>query len=138
MLQSAEWTNACGTSLSPLFSPHHSLTHTELVLDSHYAQPFCARCHVYVRLPPLVGLTVRSLTTNNLDVDYYYYGTAGGRRFWWKQHVTTLQISQFIIDLCIVYYASFQLFSHRAFALPISHSISLPVERISDPSRLFR
>ncbi|KIM32687.1 hypothetical protein M408DRAFT_326445 [Serendipita vermifera MAFF 305830] len=44
---------------------------------------------------------------------YYYYGTAGGRRFWWKQHVTTLQISQFIIDLCIVYYATFQLFSHR-------------------------
>jgi fatty acid elongase 3 len=46
-------------------------------------------------------------------LDYYYYGTAGGRRFWWKQHVTTMQISQFVIDLSIVYYASFQLFSHR-------------------------
>ena len=48
-----------------------------------------------------------------MSTDYYYYGTAGGRRFWWKQHVTTLQISQFVIDLAIVYYASFQLFSHR-------------------------
>ncbi|CAG7852288.1 Putative elongation of fatty acids protein 1 {ECO:0000250/UniProtKB:P40319} {ECO:0000250/UniProtKB:P40319}; AltName: Full=3-keto acyl-CoA synthase SPAC1B2.03c {ECO:0000250/UniProtKB:P40319}; AltName: Full=Very-long-chain 3-oxoacyl-CoA synthase 1 {ECO:0000250/UniProtKB:P40319} [Serendipita indica DSM 11827] len=44
---------------------------------------------------------------------YYYYGTAGGRRFWWKRHVTTMQITQFIIDLCIVYYATFQLFAFR-------------------------
>ncbi|PVF93495.1 putative FEN1-fatty acid elongase [Serendipita vermifera] len=44
---------------------------------------------------------------------YYYYGTAGGRRFWWKQHVTTMQITQFIIDLCIVYYATYQLSAHR-------------------------
>src|SRR5258706_5507476 len=32
----------------------------------------------------------------------------------WKRHVTTMQILQFIIDLSIVYYASTQLFIHRA------------------------
>lgn len=57
--------------------------------------------------------------------DYYYYATAGGARFWvsssggamisvseltrtsqWKKYLTTLQITQFIIDICIVYFAS--------------------------------
>lgn len=27
--------------------------------------------------------------------------------------MTTMQITQFVIDLCIVYYATYQLFSHR-------------------------
>jgi fatty acid elongase 3 len=64
--------------------------------------------------PSLTPLTQSANLSLPLSlIDYYYYGTAGGRRFWWKQHVTTMQISQFIIDLAIVYYASFQLFSHR-------------------------
>jgi len=38
---------------------------------------------------------------------YYYFATAGGRRIWWKKYLTTLQITQFIIDLFAVYFASY-------------------------------
>lgn len=37
---------------------------------------------------------------------YYYYATAAGRKIWWKKYLTTMQITQFVIDLCAVYYAS--------------------------------
>lgn len=37
---------------------------------------------------------------------YYYWATAGGRKIWWKKYLTTMQITQFIIDLCIVYFAT--------------------------------
>jgi len=40
------------------------------------------------------------------DTDYYYYATAGGRRIWWKKYLTTMQITQFVIDLFVVYFAS--------------------------------
>lgn len=80
------------------------------------------------------------LTANSLFVkegsaltvaDYYYYATAGGAKIWvssirqncpewnlanppqWKKYLTTLQITQFVIDLFIVYFASTCLFSHR-------------------------
>jgi fatty acid elongase 3 len=41
---------------------------------------------------------------------YYYYAEASrGKRFWWKKHLTTLQIIQFIVDLGFIgtamYYA---------------------------------
>ncbi|PRP85601.1 fatty acid elongase [Planoprotostelium fungivorum] len=35
---------------------------------------------------------------------YYYYRAAGGHQMWWKKYLTTLQITQFIIDLACVYY----------------------------------
>lgn len=37
---------------------------------------------------------------------YYYWATAGGRKIWWKRYLTTMQITQFIIDLFIVYFAT--------------------------------
>lgn len=37
---------------------------------------------------------------------YYYYATAGGARIWWKKYLTTMQITQFVIDLFITYYAT--------------------------------
>ncbi|WOO85761.1 Putative elongation of fatty acids protein 1 [Vanrija pseudolonga] len=37
---------------------------------------------------------------------YYYYATAGGAKIWWKKYLTTLQITQFVIDLFIVYYCT--------------------------------
>ncbi|OCF56896.1 fatty acid elongase [Kwoniella mangroviensis CBS 10435] len=44
---------------------------------------------------------------------YYYYATAGGAKIWWKKYLTSMQITQFIIDLFIVYFASTFLFSYR-------------------------
>ncbi|KIL57896.1 hypothetical protein M378DRAFT_112512 [Amanita muscaria Koide BX008] len=43
---------------------------------------------------------------------YYYYATAGGARFWWKKYLTTMQIAQFVIDLCAGY---FGIYSHFAY-----------------------
>jgi fatty acid elongase 3 len=42
---------------------------------------------------------------------YYYWATAGGRKIWWKKYLTTMQITQFVIDLFIVYFASYSYFA---------------------------
>ncbi|KAL0951189.1 hypothetical protein HGRIS_007917 [Hohenbuehelia grisea] len=39
---------------------------------------------------------------------YYYYATAGGARIWWKKYLTTMQIVQFVIDLFVVYFGTYQ------------------------------
>jgi len=41
---------------------------------------------------------------------YYYLMASAGYRIWWKKYLTTLQISQFVIDLFIVYFASYSYF----------------------------
>ncbi|KAL5518942.1 ELO2 [Sanghuangporus vaninii] len=41
---------------------------------------------------------------------YYYYATAGGARIWWKKHLTTMQIVQFVIDLFAVYFGTYSYF----------------------------
>ncbi|KAF9526483.1 fatty acid elongase [Crepidotus variabilis] len=46
---------------------------------------------------------------------YYYYATAGGARFWWKKYLTTMQIAQFVIDLFIVYFGTYQRLAFRYF-----------------------
>jgi len=38
---------------------------------------------------------------------YYYYATAGGAKIWWKKYLTTMQIAQFIIDICLVYFGTY-------------------------------
>ncbi|CAG8434379.1 1366_t:CDS:2 [Diversispora eburnea] len=42
---------------------------------------------------------------------YYYFRTAGGARIWWKKYLTTMQITQFIIDLGFVYFCSYTYFT---------------------------
>ncbi|KAL7423618.1 Fatty acyl-CoA elongase/Polyunsaturated fatty acid specific elongation enzyme [Cryptotrichosporon argae] len=54
---------------------------------------------------------------------YYYYATAGGARIWWKKYLTTMQITQFIIDLFIVYFATW---NHFAFKWNKLYSIGVP------------
>ncbi|KAF9241381.1 GNS1/SUR4 membrane protein [Melanogaster broomeanus] len=46
---------------------------------------------------------------------YYYYATAGGARIWWKKYLTSMQITQFIIDLFVVYFGTYQHFAHSRF-----------------------
>jgi len=38
---------------------------------------------------------------------YYYYATAGGKKIWWKKYLTTMQITQFVIDLFAVYFGTY-------------------------------
>ncbi|KAF8581632.1 GNS1/SUR4 membrane protein, partial [Ramaria rubella] len=51
-------------------------------------------------VPITLNLTVHVL------MYYYYYATAGGRKIWWKKYLTSMQITQFVIDLFAVYFAS--------------------------------
>jgi len=42
---------------------------------------------------------------------YYYWATAGGRKIWWKKYLTTMQITQFVIDLFVLYFATYTYFA---------------------------
>lgn len=50
---------------------------------------------------------------------YYYWATAGGARIWWKKYLTTMQITQFVIDLYVVFFATTNHFFYK-------HGINLP------------
>ncbi|GMK58217.1 hypothetical protein CspeluHIS016_0502490 [Cutaneotrichosporon spelunceum] len=44
---------------------------------------------------------------------YYYWATAGGAKIWWKKYLTTMQITQFVIDIFIIYYATTNHFFYK-------------------------
>ncbi|KAI8870473.1 GNS1/SUR4 membrane protein [Ramicandelaber brevisporus] len=44
---------------------------------------------------------------------WFYLLTSMGKRPWWKQWVTTAQITQFVIDLCVIYYCAYTLIAFR-------------------------
>jgi len=43
---------------------------------------------------------------------YYYFATAGGANIWWKKHLTTMQIVQFVFDIFLF---GFGMYQHFAF-----------------------
>jgi len=55
-------------------------------------------------VPITLNLTVHVL------MYYYYMRSAAGVRIWWKQYLTTMQIIQFVLDLGVIYYCSYNLF----------------------------
>jgi biotin transporter BioY len=38
---------------------------------------------------------------------YYYFRTSSGAKIWWKKHLTTMQIVQFVIDLVVIYFCGY-------------------------------
>ncbi|KAK0233090.1 ELO family [Armillaria fumosa] len=58
-----------------------------------------------------ISWTVISLNlTVHVLMYYYYYATAGGKKIWWKKYLTLMQIIQFVIDLFLVYFGTYQHF----------------------------
>lgn len=43
---------------------------------------------------------------------YYYWATAAGYKIWWKKYVTVMQITQFILDLGLVYFGTYSHFAY--------------------------
>ncbi|SCV68445.1 BQ2448_566 [Microbotryum intermedium] len=60
-------------------------------------------------VPIVANLTVHVL------MYYYYLMTAAGYKIWWKKYLTTLQITQFVVDLFVVYFASYSYFAVEYF-----------------------
>ncbi|KAI0335258.1 elongase of fatty acids ELO [Cubamyces sp. BRFM 1775] len=60
-------------------------------------------------VPISINLTVHVI------MYYYYYATAGGAKIWWKKYLTTFQIVQFIIDLFVVYFATYSYYAANYF-----------------------
>ncbi|KAI8065883.1 ELO family [Gongronella butleri] len=78
---------------------HHSLTmvlcYTQLLGKSTVSW-----------VPIILNLTVHVL------MYYYYFRTSSGAKIWWKKYLTTMQITQFILDLCACYFC---LYTYYAF-----------------------
>jgi hypothetical protein len=78
-------------------------------MGSDYPEPCSSRRHVYVAaLDRTVRFVLRRCT------DYYYFATARGQKIWWKKYLTTMQITQFVIDIVAVYYGSTFFVPHHA------------------------
>ncbi|ORX46479.1 GNS1/SUR4 membrane protein [Hesseltinella vesiculosa] len=78
---------------------HHSLTmvlcYTQLIGKSTVSW-----------VPIVLNLSVHVL------MYYYYFRTAAGAKIWWKKYLTTMQITQFIIDLCACYFCTYTYFAY--------------------------
>lgn len=71
-------------------------------------------CYTQLEGETSVQWVVISLNlTVHVIMYYYYYATAGGARIWWKKYLTTLQITQFVIDLFIVFFATYSHFAYK-------------------------
>ncbi|KAF2090693.1 putative fatty acid elongase A [Saccharata proteae CBS 121410] len=46
---------------------------------------------------------------------WYYFQSARGIKIWWKQYITIMQITQFVLDLGFVYFASWTYFTSTYF-----------------------
>ncbi|KAI9593987.1 fatty acid elongase [Syncephalis fuscata] len=73
----------------------------------------------YVQL--IYGVTVSWFPISiNLGVHvvmyYYFYLASRGIRVWWKKYITTMQISQFVVDLLVVYTCMYNYYVSRHFS----------------------
>lgn len=57
-------------------------------------------------VPIILNLTV------HVFMYYYYFRTATGAKIWWKKYLTSLQITQFVIDLVIIYTVTWSYFAY--------------------------
>jgi hypothetical protein len=78
-------------------------------LHVYHHSATCLLCYVQLNGKTSMSWTVIILNLSvHVIMYYYYYATAGGAKFWWKKYLTSLQITQFVIDLCLVYFGTWQ------------------------------
>ncbi|KAI9276586.1 ELO family [Sporodiniella umbellata] len=56
-------------------------------------------------VPIVLNLTVHVL------MYYYYFRTGSGAKIWWKKYLTTMQITQFVIDLVVIYACTYSYYA---------------------------
>ncbi|KAL0083701.1 GNS1/SUR4 family-domain-containing protein [Phycomyces blakesleeanus] len=79
---------------------HHSMT-----LALCYSQIVGGTTVSWV--PIVLNLTVHVL------MYYYYFRTSSGAKIWWKKYLTSMQITQFVIDLLVVYTCSYTYYAYN-------------------------
>ncbi|TPX37691.1 very-long-chain 3-oxoacyl-CoA synthase [Synchytrium microbalum] len=82
---------------------HHSAT-------AAFTYMFLVKPHPITWFAILMNLTVHVLM-------YYYYAvsTVSKRKIWWKKHLTTMQISQFVLDLLMLAYVAYNVYTNEYF-----------------------
>jgi hypothetical protein len=60
---------------------------------------------------PVIWVPITLNLTVHVFMYYYYMRSAAGVRIWWKQYLTTMQITQFVLDLGVIYFCSYTYFA---------------------------
>jgi len=83
-------------------------------LHVYHHSATCLLCYVQLNGKTSMTWAVMGLNLSvHVIMYYYYYATAGGAKFWWKKYLTSLQITQFVIDLCLVYFGTYQRVAYK-------------------------
>jgi len=86
----------------------------------HSATAFLCYIHLEGRTSFSWFAMVINLTVHIL-MYYYYFATAGGAKLWWKKYLTTMQITQFIVDLAVGTFCIYQHFAYQYYPDTLPH-----------------
>ncbi|KAK1546996.1 GNS1/SUR4 family protein [Colletotrichum paranaense] len=70
---------------------------------------------------PLSWVPITLNLTVHVVMYWYYFQTARGVKVWWKQWITVLQITQFVLDLGFVYFGFYDVFADTYFKEILPH-----------------